>query len=90
MAMKVSSTFFVAGLAVAIFSIAPANADKKNGGCYNTTWRSLSSPDLCPTIKASSFEECAAAYRQLGWRGNEREWCDAAVPSKQSAQPVAR
>jgi len=88
--MKVSSLFFVAGLAVAILSVAPANAEKKNAACSNTTWRTLSSPDLCPTIKAASFEECTANYRKLGWKGNEREWCDAAVAPKQSTQPVAR
>jgi hypothetical protein len=89
MAMKVSSRFFVAGLAVAFLSIAPANAEKKNGGCSDTTWRSLSSPELCPTIKAASYEECAANYRKLGWRGNEREWCEAAGQAK-PAKPAAR
>jgi hypothetical protein len=88
--MKVSSLFFVAGLAAAILSVAPANAEKRNGGCSETTWRPISSGEPCPTIKASSYEECALAYRKLGWRGSEREWCDAAEQPKRSAQPVAR
>ncbi len=88
--MKISSLFFVAGLTVAILSIAPANAEKKNDRCSETTWRGISSEETCPAIKPSSYEECAMTYRKLGWKGSEREWCDAAEPPKPSARPVTR
>ena len=88
--MKVSSLFFVAGLAVAILSLAPANAGKKNDGCSETTWRPISSGEPCPTIKPSSYAECTETYRKLGWKGSEREWCDAAEQPKPSAHTVAR
>jgi hypothetical protein len=88
--MKISSLFFVAGLAVAILSIAPANAQKRNDGCNQNTWRPLTSGEPCPTIKPTSYVECTETYRKLGWKGTEREWCEAAEQPKRSAQPIAR
>jgi hypothetical protein len=87
-AMKAAS-LFVAGLAVAILSIAPANAQKRNDGCNENTWRPLTG-EPCPTIKPSSYVECTVTYRKLGWKGSEREWCEAAEQPKRPAQPVAR
>ena len=58
--MKTAS-LFAAGLAVAILSIAPANAEKnennennKKYGCSTTTWPAIS-PVQCSKPKASSY-----------------------------------
>ena len=64
--MKASS-LFVAGLAVAILSIAPASAEKRvasttltttTGNCSTTTWPTVS-PVPCTKPSAHSYVECA-------------------------------
>jgi hypothetical protein len=77
MAMKAAS-LFVAGLAVAISSIAPANADKNENnkiiyGCSVTTWPSISALQ-CSKPKATSYVECTKMVTQNGWRGSDAWW----------------
>ena len=79
----------VAGLALAVSSNAPAHAGKRSDGCNENTWRPVTL-EPCPTIKPSSYTECTETYRKLGWKGSEREWCDAAEQPKPSAHTIAR
>jgi hypothetical protein len=84
-----ASLVLVAGLAVMIASNAPTKAGARNDGCNENTWRPISG-EPCPKIKPSSYTECTEAYRKLGWKGSEREWCDAAEQPKPSARSIAR
>jgi hypothetical protein len=84
-----ASLLLVAGLALAISSIAPANAGRRNDGYNENTWWPISG-EPCPIIKPSSYVECVTEYKKLGWKGSEREWCDAAEQPKQSTRPAAR
>jgi hypothetical protein len=72
MAMKIAS-LFVAGLAVAISSIAilsitPANAaqDKPQDKCSSTTWPMVS-PVQCRKPRQTSYTACTDAVRKFGW-----------------------
>jgi hypothetical protein len=71
--MKASS-LFVASLAVAITSIAPANAEDCR--CTTTTWPGFSAaPCGCArTQKVSSYAECTTAGMKTGARGPEVWW----------------
>ena len=62
MVMKVA--IFVAGLAVAISSIAPANAAQDR--CSSTTWPMIS-PVQCRTPKTTGYVACLEGVRKLGW-----------------------
>ncbi len=75
--------------ALAIITIAPANAEKRNDGCNETDWVSLSA-DPCPPVRGSSYVECISIYRKLAWAGSEREWCRAAEQPRKAAQPATR
>jgi hypothetical protein len=61
--MKVAS-LFVAGLAVAISSIAPANAAQDK--CSSTTWPMISAVQ-CAKPRTTSYVACHEAVRKLGW-----------------------
>jgi hypothetical protein len=79
--MKASS-LFVAGLAVAILSIAPASAEKRvasttltttTGNCSTTTWPTVS-PVPCTKPSAHSYVECATMVRKLGVEPSGAWW----------------
>ncbi|WP_425115084.1 hypothetical protein [Bradyrhizobium sp.] len=75
--MKVAS-LFVASLAVAILSIAPANAEtnqksQDNYKCSTTTWPVIS-PFQCNKPVARSYVECTTMVTQKGWRGSDAWW----------------
>jgi hypothetical protein len=77
------SLLLVVGFVLAFSSNLPANAaGKRSDGCNENTWRPISG-EPCPTIKQTTYTDCIAEYKRLGWRGSEREWCDAAEPPKQ-------
>lgn len=72
--MKASS-LFVAGLAVAIISIAPANAYNPQPGCSTTTGVTSGVPCTPQTgWKPVSYVECTAHLREQGWRDNVGWW----------------
>jgi hypothetical protein len=62
-------SLFVPGLAVAILSIAPANAQKYEDKwkCSTTTWPMVS-PVQCAKPKASNYVECTRMLMDKGWR----------------------
>jgi hypothetical protein len=71
--MKAPS-FLVAGLAVTILSIAPANADDK---CSSTTWPVMSQCTTRPTAykyAASTYLECKTKVAQTGWDPSAAWW----------------
>jgi hypothetical protein len=75
--MKTSS-LFVAGLAVAILSITPANAEKNRKNedsykCSTTTFPVLSAVQ-CNKPVAKSYVECVEITTQKGWRGSDAWW----------------
>jgi hypothetical protein len=76
--MKAAS-FFLAGLAVAISSIAPANAEKnilKNEDtykCSTTTWPVISAVQ-CNKPLATSYFECTKMVTDKGWRASDAWW----------------
>ena len=59
--MKVA--LFVAGLAVAISSIAPANAAP---GCSSSTWPMISAVQ-CAKPRTTSYVACHEAIVKIGW-----------------------
>ena len=67
--MKAAS-LFVAGLAVAILSIAPANADHK---CSVTTWP-MHSAVQCSKPAAKSYAECQSMVRKNGADNSVAWW----------------
>jgi hypothetical protein len=78
--MKVSSFFFVAGLVVAILSIAeahaaPANATGMKSG--NAPWVGCSSSAglfsvTCTNVgNYKTYAECVESGQKIGWRGPE-------------------
>jgi len=66
-----ATLFFVAGLAIAISSNAPANANEVR--CYtNSDVTAVTHPSAggpCPKI-ASSYAECVKVLGERGWDGN--------------------
>jgi hypothetical protein len=68
--MKTSS-LFVAGLAVAILSIAPANADANK--CSTTTYP-VNSAVQCWKPTAANYAECVKILTDKGWRGPDTWW----------------
>jgi hypothetical protein len=68
--MKAAS-LFVAGLAVAILSIAPANADTSK--CSTTTYPSNSAVQ-CNKPAAHNYAECVKMITDKGWRGSDAWW----------------
>ncbi len=75
--MKASS-LFVAGLAVAILSIAPAIAQKNQKNedtykCSTTTWPVLSAFQ-CNKPAAHSYAECVKMITDKGWRTTDAWW----------------
>jgi hypothetical protein len=75
--MKTSS-LFVVGLACAILSIAPANAEKneKSGEAYKcstTTWPN-SSAFQCNKPVANSYVECVKMVTDRAWRPSDAWW----------------
>ena len=76
-AMRASSLFF-AGLAVAIISIAPANAEKNikvedTYKCSTTTWPVISAFQ-CNKPVATSYVECVKMVTDKGWRSSDAWW----------------
>jgi len=75
--MKTSS-LFVAGLAVAILSIAPANAEKsrKNEDSYkcSTTTAPVISAVQCSKTVAPSYVDCTTRVKQGGWEPSFAWW----------------
>jgi hypothetical protein len=69
-AMKTAS-LFVAGLAVAILSIAPANADPDK--CSNTTYPANSAVQ-CWKPTAAHYAECVKIIMGKGWRDYDAWW----------------
>jgi hypothetical protein len=75
--MNISPQFFVAGLAVAVLSIAPANAESKylattTGNCSTTT--DIFSPVQCTKPYAHSYVECTEMVRKRGAKPSEAWW----------------
>jgi hypothetical protein len=68
--MKTAS-LFVAGLAVAILSIAPANADLNK--CSTTTYP-VNSAVQCWKPTAANYAECVKILTDKGWRGPDTWW----------------
>jgi hypothetical protein len=80
-AMKASS-LFVAGLAVAISSIAPANAQKlkaattlatTSGNCSTTTWPNVSAVQ-CTKPYAHNYVECTEMVGKTGSKPSDAWW----------------
>ena len=73
-AMKAVS-LFVAALAVAFSSIAPANAQKYEDKwkCSTTTWPVISAVQ-CSKPKATSYVECVKMVTDKGWRPSDAWW----------------
>jgi hypothetical protein len=68
--MKTSS-LFVAGLAVAILSIAPANAERKKDNKNNSDC----APSNCQgKFKPTSYAECMALGNKRSWDANTASW----------------
>jgi hypothetical protein len=77
--MKAAS-LFVAGLAVASLSIAPAHAQSKpvapastESKCSTTTWPVISSVQ-CTIPRAKNYVECGEMVRKNGGTGMESQW----------------
>jgi hypothetical protein len=73
-AMKAGS-LFIAGLAVATLSIAPASAQKNikvadNYKCSSTSWPVMS-PFQCNKPVATSYVECVRMVTDKGWRASD-------------------
>jgi hypothetical protein len=75
-------SLLVAGLAVAISSIAPANAQKPKvvaalatttGNCSTTTWPGVS-PVQCSKPYAHNYVECTEMIRKIGSRPADAWW----------------
>jgi hypothetical protein len=66
------ASLFIAGLAVAISSIAPANADELNK-CSVTTWP-VSSAVQCWKPAAANYVECVRMITDKGWRPSDAWW----------------
>jgi hypothetical protein len=73
-------SLFVAGLAVASFSIAPAHAQSKpvapastESKCSTTTWPVVSSVQ-CTKPKARNYVECGDMVRKNGATAMESSW----------------
>jgi hypothetical protein len=78
--MKAAS-LFVAGLAVAILSIAPANARNKpvaaanaDGNKCSTTTYPVNSAVQCWKPTAATYAECVKAWSDKGWRASDTWW----------------
>jgi hypothetical protein len=76
--MKAPSLFFVAGLAIASLSIAPANAESKylattTGNCSTTT-DFVPSPVPCTKPVARNYVECTELVRKMGTRPSDGWW----------------
>jgi hypothetical protein len=84
--MKVSSLFFVAGLAVAILSIAPANVAQP-ANAAPTSFRSVTGPWVgcsgssgmySPTCRNvgnwKTYAACMEDGPKIGWRSSENSW----------------
>jgi hypothetical protein len=77
MAMRAASLFF-AGPAVAIISVAPANAEKNTKvedtyKCSTTTWPVISAFQ-CNKPVATSYVECVKMVTDKGWRSSNAWW----------------
>jgi hypothetical protein len=75
--MKTAS-LFIAGLAVAFLSIAPASAEKNEKientcKCSTTTWPVISATQ-CNKPRATSYVECVKMVTDKGWRGSDAWW----------------
>ena len=75
--MKATS-LFVAGLAIAILSIAPANAQKNQISqdtykCSTTTYP-VHSAEQCNKPVATSYVECTKMLMDKGWRASDVWW----------------
>ena len=68
--MKVAS-LFVAGLAVAISSITPANAAANK--CSSTTWPMVSAVQ-CAKPLTTSYSACQEMLRKKGWEHSSTWW----------------
>ena len=68
----------VAALTLAISSIQPANAGKRTDGCNETSSFAAASDPCPPGSQGDQLRRMVEIYRKLGWRGSERESCDAA------------
>jgi hypothetical protein len=68
--MKTAS-LFVAGLAVAILSIAPANADPNK--CSTTTYPANSAVQ-CWKPTATNYAGCVKIFTDKGWRDSDAWW----------------
>jgi hypothetical protein len=73
-------SLFVAGLAVASLSIAPAHAQSKpvapastESKCSTTTWPVISSVQ-CTIPRAKTYVECGEMVRKNGGTGMESQW----------------
>jgi hypothetical protein len=69
--MKASS-LFVAGVALAIWSIAPANATDANK-CSSTTYP-VNSAVQCWKPTAATYTECVKIITDKGWRASDAWW----------------
>ena len=73
------SLLFVAGLAIAMFSIAPANAagassaksDDAEVGC---SWSGTFATGCRNVANHKTFAECTQASLKLGWNTKEAHW----------------
>ena len=75
--MKTAS-FFIAGAAIAILSIASANAQTKTlatttGNCSTTTWPMVST-EPCTKPTAHSYVECTELVAKNGTRPSDAWW----------------
>jgi hypothetical protein len=68
--MKAAS-LFVAGLAVAILSIAPANAQSNK--CSSTSYPAHSAVQ-CWKPTAANYTECVKILTDKGWRASDTWW----------------
>jgi hypothetical protein len=70
-------SLFVAGLALAILSIAPANAASPKAigpwvGCSGSS--GMHSPTCKNVGNWTTYTECMEAGLKIGWRGGENSW----------------
>ncbi len=75
-----ASLLIVAGLAVAVSSIAPANAGKtwnnavENSRCSGTNWPMLSTHQCHDRTSYTSYVECTKKTTEIGWRSSDAWW----------------
>lgn len=65
-----AALLFVAGLAVATASTAPANAESK---CSTTTWPTISAVQ-CTKPAATSYNQCLTMVKKNGSTGTDAWW----------------